>query len=36
MTPAILTGDGHLITGEGVAEVVNPRDTGGWAQYGQK
>jgi hypothetical protein len=34
MTPAILTGDGHLITDDGVAQVINPCNTGGWAQYG--
>jgi hypothetical protein len=33
-TPAILTPDGQLITDDGVAEVVNPCNTGGWAQYG--
>jgi hypothetical protein len=32
--PAILTGDGHLITEDGAAPVTNPRNTGGWAQYG--
>jgi len=32
--PAILTDDGHLITDTGVAPVINPRNTGGWAQYG--
>jgi hypothetical protein len=35
MKPAILTGDGHLITDDGVSEVINPRNTGGWAQYGE-
>jgi hypothetical protein len=36
MRPAILdlTGDGHLITDDGVAPIVNPRNTGGWNQYG--
>jgi hypothetical protein len=33
-TPAILTGDGHLLTEDGVAQVINPRNTGGWLQYG--
>lgn len=33
MTPAILTGD-QLITKDGVGQVINPRNTGGWAQYG--
>lgn len=32
--PAILTGDGHLITEDGSIKVINPRNTGGWAQYG--
>jgi hypothetical protein len=35
MKPAIMTGDGHLITEDGVAPVTNPRNTGGWAQYGE-
>ena len=30
---AIMSGD-QLITSEGAAPVVNPRNTGGWAQYG--
>jgi hypothetical protein len=34
MRPAILTGDGHLISQDGVGQVVNPCNTGGWAQYG--
>jgi len=34
MKPAILTGDGHLITEDGSAPVINPCNTGGWAQYG--
>jgi len=34
MRPAILTADGHLITDDGSAPVINPRNTGGWAQYG--
>lgn len=34
MSPAILTGDGHLITEDGAAPVINPCNTGGWAQYG--
>jgi hypothetical protein len=33
MTPAILTGDGHLISEDGVAQVINPCNTGGWLQY---
>jgi hypothetical protein len=33
--PAIITGDGHLLTEDGVAPIVVPRNTGGWAQYGQ-
>lgn len=32
--PAILTGDGHLVTEDGSTPVSNPRNTGGWAQYG--
>lgn len=32
-TPAIISGD-LLITDEGVTPVVNPRNTGGWAQHG--
>lgn len=32
-TTAILSGD-TLITVEGAAQVVNPCDTGGWAQFG--
>lgn len=31
---AILTGDGHLVTEDGSMPIVNPRNTGGWAQYG--
>ncbi|HSS25684.1 MAG TPA: hypothetical protein VLL82_15090 [Mycobacterium sp.] len=31
--PAIIV-DGHLITENGAAPVINPRNTGGWAQYG--
>jgi hypothetical protein len=34
MKPAIITGDGHLITDDGVSSVINPCNTGGWAQYG--
>ena len=34
MTPAIITGDGNLITEDGVGQIVNPCNTGGWAQYG--
>jgi hypothetical protein len=37
MKPAILsvTDDGlHLVTEDGSAPVINPRNTGGWAQYG--
>jgi hypothetical protein len=34
MTLAILTGDGHLISEDGVGQVINPCNTGGWAQYG--
>jgi len=34
MKPAILTTDGQMITDEGVAPVVIPFNTGGWAQYG--
>ena len=34
MRLAILTGDGHLITEDGAAPVINPCNTGGWAQYG--
>jgi len=34
MVPAILTGDGHLITEDGATPVVTPRNTGGWAEYG--
>jgi hypothetical protein len=34
MTLAILTGDGHLISEDGAAPVINPCNTGGWAQYG--
>jgi hypothetical protein len=37
MRPAILAGDGHLITlitEDGAVPVVNPCNTGGWAQYG--
>ena len=26
--------DGVLLTDDGVTPVVNPRNTGGWAQYG--
>ncbi|WP_460009536.1 hypothetical protein [Mycobacterium avium] len=32
--PATLATDGHLLTEDGVAKVINPRNTGGWAQYG--
>lgn len=35
--PAILAFDrkrGVLVTEDGVSQVVNPRNTGGWAQYG--
>lgn len=31
--PATLS-DGVLLTDDGVTQVVNPRNTGGWAQYG--
>jgi hypothetical protein len=34
MKPAILTTGGHLITDDGVGQIVNPCNTGGWAQYG--
>jgi hypothetical protein len=34
MTLAILTRDGHLINEDGAAPVINPCNTGGWAQYG--
>jgi hypothetical protein len=34
MKPAILAGDGHLITEDGSGPVTNPRNTGGWGQYG--
>jgi hypothetical protein len=34
MKPAILTGDGHLLTEDGSVTVINPCNTGGWAQYG--
>jgi hypothetical protein len=34
MTPGILTG-GPLLTEDGVTDVINPRNTGGWAQYGR-
>ncbi|MGB3352678.1 MAG: hypothetical protein WBB00_07880 [Mycobacterium sp.] len=37
MQPAVLTlGDAgdHILTEDGVAPVVNPCDTGGWAQFG--
>ena len=33
MQPAILH-DGHLLSVEGVTPVINPHNTGGWAQYG--
>jgi hypothetical protein len=36
MTPAILTGDGHLITEDGAAPIVNPCNTGGWAQVDRR
>jgi hypothetical protein len=32
--PAIMTADGYLVTEDGSAPVFNPRNTGGWAQYG--
>jgi len=35
MKPAILTADGQLITDDGVFPVMNPCNTGGWAQYGR-
>ncbi len=34
MKPAVLTGDGHLVTEDGSTPIVNPRNTGGWAQHG--
>lgn len=34
MKPAILTPDEHLVTEDGSSPVTNPRNTGGWAQYG--
>jgi hypothetical protein len=34
MKPAIITGDGHLVTEDGSTPVINPCNTGGWAQYG--
>jgi hypothetical protein len=34
MTPATLAGDRHLISEDGVGPVINPCNTGGWAQYG--
>jgi len=32
-TPATMSG-GVILTEDGVAQIRNPRDTGGWAQYG--
>lgn len=32
--PAILAGDGRLIAEDGSPQIVDPRNTGGWAQYG--
>ncbi|MEZ0363420.1 hypothetical protein ACAG26_06905 [Mycobacterium sp. pUA109] len=29
----IITGDGRLITDDGVGQIINPCNTGGWAQY---
>jgi hypothetical protein len=34
LTSMILTLDGHLVTEDGSTPVINPRNTGGWAQYG--
>ena len=34
MKPATMTADGLLITDDGVFPVINPCNTGGWAQYG--
>jgi hypothetical protein len=34
MKPAVLTADGQLIDEDGVTPVINPCNTGGWAQYG--
>lgn len=34
MTPAIITGDGNLITEDGVTPVIIQGNTGGWLQYG--
>lgn len=34
MRPAILTADWHLVTEDGSMPITNPRNTGGWAQYG--
>jgi hypothetical protein len=34
MKPAIMTTDGYLVTEDGSVPVINPRNIGGWAQYG--
>jgi hypothetical protein len=34
MKPVVITGDGHLVTEDGSTPIVNPCNTGGWAQYG--
>jgi hypothetical protein len=33
--PGIITGDGQLVTEDGSTPIVNPRNTGGWAQHGR-
>jgi hypothetical protein len=34
MKPAVMSVDGGLLTENGVADLIVPRNTGGWLQYG--